>query len=390
MAKLVFIGLSITSSWGNGHATTYRALLKALAARAQSVTFLECDRPWYAENRDLPAPPFCETHLYRDLDELKARHSEIVREADAVIVGSFVDDGVSVGEWAVATAKGPVAFYDIDTPVTIARLERGEEQYLSLDLLRKYALYLSFTGGPLLDHIMDLGARRAAPLYCSVDPDVHAPAKTAKRWSLGYLGTHAADRQPLLEALLLAPAKKLPELRFVVAGAQYPSPTDWPANVEHVAHCPPSDHSAFYSSQIATLNLTRAEMRQAGYSPSVRLFEAAACGVPIVSDRWPGLETFFRPGREIFCAETTDEVMRILALSPAYLARVALAGRGRVLRAHTASHRAAELEKLLDASARGLPTPRSIRPARRKKEPTKMPSVKNAISAIAQSEHNIL
>ncbi len=211
MGNIVVLGLSITSSWGNGHATTYRALIKALKRRGHSITFLERDVPWYAEHRDLPNPPYSRTHLYRDVADLKSRFSAAVRDADAVIVGSYVPEGVAVGEWAVATATGPIAFYDIDTPVTLAKLERGDQEYLTYDLIAAYDLYLSFTGGPTIERLLALGAKRAAPLYCSVDPDIHAPVMTAKRWRLGYLGTYSDDRQPGLERLLCAPARALPD-----------------------------------------------------------------------------------------------------------------------------------------------------------------------------------
>ncbi len=353
MAGIVILGLSITSAWGNGHATTYRALVKALARRGHRVTFLERDAPWYAEHRDLPAPPYCRTVLYRDLAELDRRFAETVRTADAVIVGSYVPDGVAVGAWAIRTATGPVAFYDIDTPVTLAKLERGDAEYLTYDLIARYDIYLSFTGGPTLERLRALGSPRAAPLYCSVDPDVHAPAKAKQRWRLGYLGTYSADRQPGLERLLFAPARALSGEAFVVAGPQYPDDVPWPENVEHIAHLPPARHCAFYCAQDFTLNVTRADMRAAGWSPSVRLFEAAACGVPIISDRWAGLEDFFTLGTEILVADTSEEALALLEGTKERERRaIAAAARRRILSAHTAAHRAAELEALLGLAAR--------------------------------------
>src|SRR5437868_7052738 len=165
--KLVILGLSITSSWGNGHATNYRGLVRALAARGHDVLFLERDVPWYAANRDLPEPPWGSTELYESLDDLGERFADDVRDADLVAVGSFVPEGADVGRWVVDTAGGVTAFYDIDTPVTLARLERGERDYLTPELVRRYALYLSFTGGPILERIERVfGAGRARPFYC--------------------------------------------------------------------------------------------------------------------------------------------------------------------------------------------------------------------------------
>jgi spore maturation protein CgeB len=352
--KLVVLGLSLGSSWGNGHATTWRALLAAFAARGHTVTFLERAVPWYAgARRDLGEPGFCRLALYESLADL-ARWNGDIAAADAVIVGSYVPDGVAVGRWVQRTAGGVVAFYDIDTPVTLAKLAAGDEEYLSTELIPGYDLYLSFSGGPTLARLeLDYGAPAARPLYCSVDADAYRPLALPPRWDLSYLGTYSPDRQPTLERLLLAPARAAPDLRFVVAGPQYPATIDWPVNVERIEHIPPAEHPAFYGASRFTLNVTRADMIAAGYSPSVRLFEAAACGTPLISDAWPGLDTILAPGREIVLARHAADVLSCLhAPEPARQA-IADAARTRVLAAHTAAHRAAELEcHLADARAR--------------------------------------
>lgn len=354
MARIVFIGLSVTSSWGNGHATTYRALLKALARRGHDIVFLERDVPWYAAARDLADPPFCRTVLYRDLAELEVVGSRLVEAADAVIVGSYVPEGVAVGRWALSRASGPVAFYDIDTPVTLAKLEAGDEEYIDRALVGAYDVYLSFTGGPTLARLAAMGAPRVAALYCAVDPEVHRPVAVPRRWRLGYLGTYSPDRQPTVEALLMAPARALADAAFVVAGPQYPEGIDWPANVARIEHLPPAEHAAFYCAQDFTLNVTRADMRAAGYAPSVRLFEAAACGVPILSDHWPGLESVLVPGREILVAEDSDAALALLStVGEAERDRIAGAARRAVLSRHSADHRAGELETILRSARRG-------------------------------------
>jgi spore maturation protein CgeB len=352
MARLVFIGLAITSSWGNGHATTYRGLIKALARRGHEVTFLERDAPWYAANRDLPAPSYCRAILYHDLEDLETQGGEAVRQADAVIVGSYVPDGIEVGYWAIDQAVGPVAFYDIDTPVTLAKLDGGTADYIDHDLVGRYDLYLSFTGGPTLRRLEAMGSPRAAPLYCSVDPELHGPVAVERQWRLGYLGTYSPDRQATLSALLVEPARRMNHSAFAVAGPQYPTNSEWPANVTHIEHLPPSEHAGFYCAQDFTLNVTRADMKSAGYSPSVRLFEAAACGVPVITDAWPGLETIFRINDEILVAETSSDVVALLKGMAADRRRaIATAARAAVLAHHTCDHRAAELETLLQATA---------------------------------------
>jgi spore maturation protein CgeB len=357
--EIVIVGLSITSSWGNGHATTYRGLVRELARRGHRVLFLEQDVPWYAVHRDLPQPPFGTTELYRDLADLDRRFSSRAREADAVILGSYVRQGEAVADWVLRHARGVTAFYDIDTPVTLAKLARGDHEYLHPRQIPCFDLYLSFTGGPTLDRLeRELGARRALPLFCSCDPALYfpdtGPEDRAPRWDLGYLGTYSDDRQGAVESLLLEPARRLPDRAFALAGPGYPPEVAWPANVDRFEHLAPGEHRAFYNRQRYTLNVTRADMRRAGYSPSVRLFEAAACGTPIVSDDWPGLDTFFAPGREILLAATPEEVERILREIPeAERRRIGRRGRRRVLAEHTAAHRAATLEFYLrDAAGR--------------------------------------
>lgn len=350
--NIVILGLSITSSWGNGHATTYRGLVRELTRQGHQVLFLERDMPWYAAQRDLPNPPFGDTRLYESLPALKRDFADAIRAADAVIIGSYVPDGVAVAEWVLDEANGCVAFYDIDTPVTLVKLAGGDYEYIEPGLIPRYDLYLSFTGGPVLARLEDeFGARRARPLYCSVDPDIHYPDRPSPRWDLGYLGTYSADRQPRVNSLLLEPARRAPNRNFVVAGAQFPEDVTWPANVEHLEHVAPAAHRGFYNAQRFTLNVTRDAMIAAGYAPSVRLFEAAACGVPVISDSWNGLDTFFEPGREILIADESDAVLDYLYNLPEPERRaVGEQARERVMAAHTAAHRARELVEYLQAS----------------------------------------
>ncbi len=345
--NIVVLGLSITSSWGNGHATTYRALVRALVERGHRVLFLERNMPWYAENRDLPNPPYGCTELYADLDELKTRFEGPVRTADLVIVGSYVPEGVAVGEWVLATAHGAPAFYDIDTPITLSKLQQGDYEYLAPDQIRRYALYLSFAGGRVLEQLEQVyNSPAARPLYCAVDPDMYYPERRDLQWDLGYMGTYSPDRQPGLERLLLAPARQLQDCHFVVAGPNFPQVESWPGNVKHFNHLAPDRHRAFYNEQRFTLNLTRAAMAAVGFSPSVRLFEAGACGVPIISDSWEGLDTFFTPGEEILVAASPAEVTELLQdLPETQRAAIGARARAAVLARHTAAHRALELER---------------------------------------------
>jgi spore maturation protein CgeB len=351
--RVVFLGLSITSSWGNGHATNYRSLVRGLAERGHDVLFLERDVPWYAANRDLPEPPWGTTALYSSLDELHERFVAEVAAADLVVVGSYVPEGVAVAEWVLDCASGPVAFWDIDTPITVAKLEEGDEEYIARRLVPRFDLYLSFTGGPLLRRLeAEFGARAARPFHCMADPELYRPLDEEERWLLGYLGTYSADRQPALERLLMEPARQLPQTTFVAAGAQYPAELAWPDNVERIDHLEPSRHPCFYGRQRFTLNVTRQAMIGAGWSPSVRLFEAAACGVPVISDPWEGLDGFLRPGIEILVADSTQAVIDFLRrVSQAEARAIGSAAHERILAEHTPTRRALQLEEHLRSVA---------------------------------------
>lgn len=345
--KFVIIGLSVTSSWGNGHATTYRALLKELRSLGHDITFLEKDVPYYASNRDMPDPDFCSLGLYKTNKELKTEFKETVAEADVVIVGSYVQQGVEVGIWAIETAKGVTAFYDIDTPVTLAKLEREDYEYLDPDIIPKYDLYLSFSGGPILKHLEDhYGSPMAKALYCSVDPDLYYPEEAPQKWQMGYLGTYSDDRQPTVDKLLNQPAAEFPEEKFVVAGPQYPENFKWSENVERIDHLPPAQHRNFYNSQKYTLNVTRQDMIKAGYSPSVRLFEAAACGIPIISDYWDGIDSIFELNKEILIANNFSEVVEYFRrINEEERKKIGENARQKILKYHTAKARAQELVK---------------------------------------------
>jgi spore maturation protein CgeB len=348
---LAFLGLSLSSSWGNGHATTYRALLHGLAERGHRLLFLERDVPWYAAERDLPQPGYCDLELYQDVADLPVRFGERIAAADAVIVGSYVPDGIAVIDWVNRTARGVRAFYDIDTPITVGALEQDRCAYLAARQLPEFDLYLSFTGGPLLAYLAErFGVRQPRALYCAVDAALYRPQDMPSRWDLGYLGTYAPDRQPALERLLLEPARRLRECRFVVAGPQYPDSITWPANVERIEHLPPAQHAGFYCRQRFTLNITRSDMIRTGWSPSVRLFEAAACRVPVISDRWPGLDALLPNGDAILIADEADEVVRVLrGMDDAMRLQLAESARTIVLADHTSVARARELEQHLCA-----------------------------------------
>ena len=352
--KIVVWGLTVSSSWGNGHATLWRGLIRALAADGHEVVFVERDVDWYRDARDLHALPDGRLLLYTDWADVLAVRRTLL-DADALIVTSYCPDAVAATRLIEAEGRGVRVFYDLDTPVTLARLAAGEAvDYLPPDGLGGFDLVLSYTGGPALDALeRRLGARRTAPLYGHVDPTAHRPVASQDmfRGDLSYLGTYADDRQATVERLFLAPARAAPHARFVLGGSGYPADFPWAPNIFFMRHVAPADHPAFFCSSRATLNVTRGDMAAMGWCPSGRLFEAAACGAPIVSDDWAGLDRFFRPGEEILLADTADDVLAALALSDAELRRIADAARARVLAEHSSAARARELVRLIEAAA---------------------------------------
>ena len=352
--KITFLGLTITSSWGNGHATTFRSLLKALHACGHQVVFLEKDVEWYRSHRDFKHAPYCEVLLYDSWPvggrELARKHAA---DSDAVVIGSYFPDAIAATRDLLDLVDTPILFYDIDTPITLAQLRgAGRTEYLEASMIPFYSAYLSFSGGPVLRELEGrFGSSFAVPFYCSVDQDQYRRTRERREFvcDLSYLGTYASDRQPKLIDLLNTPAEALKNRKFLVAGPMYPADVTWAANVGRITHVPPKDHAAFYSSSRFTLNITRDNMVAAGYSPSVRLFEASACGAAIVSDWWIGLDSFLQPGEEVLVARNADDVAAILTgMSEQEARQLGLRARERILSAHTARHRACQFEAIME------------------------------------------
>lgn len=353
--KLVIFGLSVTSAWGNGHATLWRGLLRALGADGHRVVFFERDTPWYAKHRDFTESEDYDVVLYPSWDAVAPRAVRELADADVGIVTSFCADAREACELVLGSAHAKHLYYDLDAPVTLEALARGEDvPYLPAAGLGDFDLVLSYTGGPTLEALKTrLGARRAAPLYGSVDLETHGRGErqTSFESDLSYLGTYAADRQEGVERLLFSAARSLPEKRFLLGGPMYPPECARPANVTWLTHVPPNDHPAFYGSSRMTLNVTRGAMASMGYCPSGRLFEAAACGAPIVTDAWAGLGEFFESGREIIVANDTSDVLEAMSLGDSELRAIARRARERVLAEHTAERRARELIALITRNA---------------------------------------
>lgn len=357
--KFTIFGLTLSSSWGNGHATPYRSLIRALHAQGHSVRFFERDNLYYARHRDFTSCDYCELLIYPDWDAVRTIALRAAAESDVVITSSYLSEGARINDEVLAL-KGPArVFYDLDTPVTLGNLRKGDVEYLRAQQIPAFDLYLSFTGGKILDELRNTWhARAVAPLYGSVDPDVHRPIEVPRPYHclLSYMGTYAEDRQQKVEELFLQPASRTPGEVFVLAGSLYPhDPKDGsplfpcPNNVRRFPHVGPGDHAALYSMSRATLNITRADMAAAGYCPSGRLFEAAACGTPLITDLWEGLHHFFAAD-ELFTVRNTQDVLQVLQLDNAELRSVADRARLRTLEQHTGAQRARELVAAIETS----------------------------------------
>lgn len=326
-----------------------------MSRQGHKIVFFEKDVPYYATHRDLPRGDGYELLLYPDWVAAERLANHHVLHADAAIVTSYCPDAKAACNLILNAAVPVKVFYDLDSPITLERWQtEGGVDYIPQYGLEPFDLVLSYAGGRTLEGLQKhLRARRVAPLYGSVDPDIHKPTRPDSRYEsdLSYLGTYASDRQSSLEEFFLQPAKQFPQKRFVIGGALYPDDFPWQNNIHFVRHVAPNRHPAFYSSSRLTLSVTRSAMANTGYCPSGRLFEAAACETPVVSDEWEGLNQFFQPGREILMARTADDVAALLALDPRELKKIGRAARERVLEEHTAERRSKQMIQLLQEAA---------------------------------------
>lgn len=349
--KLTFFGLTLSSSWGNGHATPLRAIIKALHRQGHSITFFEREETYYAQHRDLPSPAYCDLRFYDDWLNIRPQALKAAWDSDAVITTSFLPDGGAILDELLAVNGPAHVYYDLDTPVTLSMLASGDQpEYVTAQHLPSFDLAFSFTGGRALEILeQKYGVRRAEALHGCVDPDVHL--RVPPQWRLAsdfsYMGTYSLDRQSKLESLFFDAARRLPKKKFLVVGSMFPEGMDWPMNVWYKPHLSPEHHPAFYSSCSATLNITRKVMADMGHCPSGRLFEAAACGTPIVSDYFAGMEEFFRSD-QILTVNNTDEAEQAFTMSQGELRAMAMRARERTLDEHTGTVRARQMVEALE------------------------------------------
>lgn len=357
--KITVFGLTISSSWGNGHATPYRAIFRALHRMGHEVHFFEKDVPYYRSRRDFESCDYCRLTLYSDWAQVRKPALQTASESDVVITASYLPEGRQISDEVLELSRPLRVFYDLDTPITLANLKQGNLEYLRPQQIAAFDLVLSYVGGKILDQLThEYGARLARPLYGCVDPDVCVRAEPDPEFTcdLSYMGTFAPDRQTKLDQLFLEPARRNPQKQFVLAGSLYPWEWQWPENVRRMEHISPQTHPTFYSSSRLTLNITRQEMAGNGWCPSPRFFEAAACGTPLITDAWEGLEHFFDLRDEIRVVSTAEHVEEALRLSNEYLNSMARNARRRTLDEHTGTVRAQELLQYFE-EAMCVPSP---------------------------------
>lgn len=347
--KFAVFGLSITSSLGNKQATIYRALLKELHAKDHQIAFFERKNPYFDYNHDITGSDNFSICIYNSVEELYLKYLDTIRNADCVIVGSFVPEGLLVAELVCTETAGTKVFLDFDTPFTIEQLENRDYIYISGDLIKEFDLYLSFTGGDSLK-ILELvySCNTARPFYGFIDPEIFYPESVEKKYDIGFLGTYCKSRKDKMRQLMFDAARAWSSGKFIVGGSAYPDLIGWPANVEKSGYIPQNELRHFYNQLRFAINISKADLCNAGFSTSFRLFEAAACGIPVISDQCEGMELFFKPGSEILITESKEDTLFYLRnLREEEIRMIGNNARKRVLMAHTSKHRAQELEQYI-------------------------------------------
>ena len=353
---IAFFGSSLVSAYWNGAATYYRGIVRALAERGHQVTFYEPDAHGRQEHRDLADPEWARVVVYSCESEAGVLAAlDEAREADLVVKASGVGAFDALLEQAALDLQRPstmVVFWDVDAPATLDRLDRDPDDPFHA-LIPRYDLVLTYGGGrPVVDAYERLGARQCVPIYNALDPSTHHPVPPDPRFAcdLAFLGNRLPDREARVEEFFLAAALAHPECRFLLGGSGW-SDKPRPINVGYLGHVYTRDHNAFNATPRAVLNVNRESMARYGFSPPTRVFEAAGAGGCLITDAWKGIELFLEPGREVLVATSGMAVAAHLdGLRPERAASIGRAARERLLAEHTYAHRAAQVERLLDAA----------------------------------------
>jgi spore maturation protein CgeB len=349
--NIFVFGSSLTSSYWNGAATYYRGIYKYLHKLGYDVTFAEPDIYRRQQNRDAVEIDYAEVIVYqtpRDLDFLLAKAAD----ADLVIKHSGVgadDDTLEKRVLECQSERTQVAFWDVDAPATLARVEENPADHFR-PLIGRYDFVFTYGGGPpIVEHYSKLGAKNCYPIYNGVDPDHHhpEPPNAELACDLAFVGHRLPDREKRVEDFFLRAAELAPEMSFVLGGEGWGGKL-LPTNVRWIGHVATNRHNVVNCSARMVLNINRDSMANVGFSPPTRVFEAAGAGACMITDRWPGIDHFFVPNREILIASSAEEIVEHLRKHSAEKCRaMGEAMRRRALGEHTYKLRAKRVGKLL-------------------------------------------
>jgi spore maturation protein CgeB len=351
--RIAFFGSSLVSAYWNGAATYYRGLIRALSARGHEVTFFEPDALGRQQHRDMDDPDWARVVVYPAEEGAVLRALEEARSFDLIVKASGVGVFDGLLEAGVAEMRQPgsiVAFWDVDAPATLERVENDQADPLRA-LIPRFDVVFTYGGGrPVMRAYEALGARACVPVYNALDVSTHHPVPPEPRFAadLAFIGNRLPDREARVEEFFLKPASLLPARRFLLGGSGWEG-RSLPASVRALGHVYTSDHNAINCSVRAVLNVNRASMARYGFSPPTRIFEAAGAGACVISDAWAGIELFLEPGREVLLAGNGEDVARRLdGLDPGRARAIGRAARRRMLAHHTYEHRIAEVEAALE------------------------------------------
>jgi len=353
--KIFVFGSSVTSSYWNGAATYYRGIYKYLQKLGYRVTFAEPDIYRRQQNRDAGEIDYAEVIVYqatRDIDRMLA----LASDSDLVVKHSGVgadDELLEARVLECQTERTRVAFWDVDAPATLARVEENAGDPFR-ELISRYDFVFTYGGGtPIVEHYLRLGAQNCHPIYNGLDPEHHHPVAGDPKLAcdLAFVGHRLPDREKRVEEFFLRAAELAPEMKFMLGGEGWGG-KNLPDNVRWIGHVATHLHNVVNVSARMVLNINRESMARVGFSPPTRVFEAAGAGACMITDKWPGIEQFFEPGREILIASSAEEIVgHLQRLSAEECRSVGEAMRSRACREHTYELRVREVHRVLQAAS---------------------------------------
>lgn len=352
--RLFVFGSSIVSSYWNGAATYYRGIYKNLSALGHDITFAEPDAYGRQQHRDQGDFSYVTSVVYQTPAE-RERMLQMASAADLVVKHSGVgadDAWLEERVLALRSAETRVAFWDVDAPATLARVEGDSDDHFR-PLIPQYDFIFTYGGGPpVVEHYLRWGARNCHPIYNALEPESHHPVEPdpSLLCDLAFVGNRLPDREKRVEDFFLRAADLAPEMSFILGGEGW-GDKPMPRNIRWIGHVATADHNRVNCSARMVLNINRDSMANVGFSPPTRVFEAAGAGACVITDAWAGIETFFAPGTEILTAESPEEIAHYLrTVHPARARQIGNNMRARALADHTYAQRAQQVNAILHAA----------------------------------------